>query len=527
MRPNVLFIIADQLTPFVVGAYGNPAVKTPNLDRLAASGVRFDAAYTPSPLCAPARAAMMTGRHASRIGAFDNSSLLPADQPTFAHYLTNAGYECVASGKMHFIGPDQLHGFNRRLTTNIYPADFSWTRSRAWEDKPVSFPDRLGPAYVAGNRNNEHGMGARRWNWHLEYDERTHAQALEFLRRHRLDDWYRGTPASQANGGAGRRPFFLTVSYHHPHQPFQVPKRYWDMYEDVEIPLPETPEGMERFWSKLDSWLHYSHGLNARNVTDPENLKLMHRCYYGLVTYIDTLVGELMGELEDQGLAESTLVVFTSDHGEMLGARGMIQKRCFYERSARVPLIFRFPDGRGAGPVVRKPVSLIDLLPTFAALAKYPASALYAHDGISLLPVIGGKTIQDRTVFSEQHADGVYAPCFMARRGQYKYIYIHGHAPQLFDLESDPEEWTNIAGRAEVANVEAKLRGDLLQAFNPDQIDREVRASAERRLIIDPAMKINETSWDHEPREDVRTIYSRQKDPAPEAVSRAPFLRGR
>ena len=127
-KPNILFIVSDQMVAALTGAYGHPVVQTPNLERLAAAGVRFDAAYTPFPLCAPGRACFMTGRHASAIGAWDNGALLAGDQPTLAHYLARAGYDTVLSGKMHFVGPDQLHGFSRRLTTDIYSSDFTWVK---------------------------------------------------------------------------------------------------------------------------------------------------------------------------------------------------------------------------------------------------------------------------------------------------------------------------------------------------------------------------------------------------------------
>ena len=518
LRQNILFIIADQLTPLAMGAYGNPAVKTPNLDRLAAQSARFDAAYTPVPLCSPARAAMCAGRYGSRIGAYDNSSLFPADVPTYAHYLTNMGYDVVASGKMHFIGPDQLHGHRARLTTNIYPADFSWVRSRAWEGKPVSFPDRLGPAYDRGGPDNGHGMGRRRWNWHLEYDERTHYAALEYLRRQVRDEWYEG------NDDGERQPFFLSVSYHHPHQPFQVPQKYWDLYEGVEIPIPDIPEDIEKTWSQLDRWLHSSHGLDKKNIATPENLQLMHRCYYGLVSYIDDLVGDLLTALDDLGLRESTTVVFASDHGEMLGTRGMIQKRCFYEQSVRVPLLIRRP-GAAGGITVSDPVSLVDLLPTFAAIAGYPPGDMAPTDGISLLPYFEGAAHPDRVVFAEQHSDGVYGPSFMVRKGRYKYIHIHDHDSQLFDMQTDPEEWTNLVGRPDMAVTELELRTLLLNSFDASAIDREISDSIERRLIIEAAMKINGSSWDYAPTEDVTSLYNRQRHPAPEAASKAPYLK--
>ncbi len=223
----------------------------------------------------------------------------------------------------------------------------------------------------------------------------------------------------------------------------------------------------------MDKWLRFSHGLDKTDVTDPENLKVMHRAYYALVSFVDHLVGELLYELEEQGLADNTVVMFTSDHGDMLGSRGMIQKRCFYEQAARVPMILRLPDGRGAGKVVKEPVSLIDILPTCTELAGFPDDLTAPYDGVSLLEYIDGAAGtaaagEERVVFSESHSDGVWAPCFMARQGKYKYIYIHGHDTQLFDLESDPDEMDNLVGTTEHAEVEARLKKAILDRFDPD-----------------------------------------------------------
>jgi choline-sulfatase len=162
-RSNILLIMCDQLMPHLTGTYGHPVVQTPNLDRLAARGVRFDNAYTPCPVCSPARASFMTGRYVSRIGCYDNATVLPTDQPTFAHYLTNAGYDVTLSGKMHFIGPDQLHGFHRRMTTDVYPSDFAWTPSR---DADGNF-SRGGHVrgYIAES------VGVRPWNIYFTHDE--------------------------------------------------------------------------------------------------------------------------------------------------------------------------------------------------------------------------------------------------------------------------------------------------------------------------------------------------------------------
>lgn len=521
MQPNILFIMSDQLAPALTGAYGHSVVKTPSLDRLVADGVRYDAAYSSCPLCAPARASLMAGRQASDIKAYDNAALLPADEPTFAHYLTNAGYECVLSGKMHFIGPDQLHGFKKRLTTDIYPSDFSWTRSREWAGNTIFVPDRLAPGYLVSKGDNLEGLGERRWNRYLEYDVRSNTRAIEYLRRQRISDKY-DSKGAFAHGHRNHHPFFLGVSYHHPHQPFHVPRRFWEMYEGVDIPIPEIPEDIEKHRSQLDEWLRFSHGLNKVDVTHPENLKVMHRAYYGLVSFVDHLVGELLDELEEQGLADNTVVMFTSDHGDMLGARGMIQKRCFYEQSARVPMILRLPDGRGAGVKVKEPVSLVDILPTCTELAGFPDELTAPYDGVSLLKYIDDRddSIEERIVFSESHSDGVWAPCFMARSNRYKYIYIHGHDSQLFDMESDPDEMNNLVGSPEFADIEANLRAAVLSRFDPDAIEEDVQANVKRRLIIEAAMKLNETAWDYTFLEEGRTLYRRHKEPAPEAESR-------
>src|SRR4051812_29029950 len=228
-HPNILLVVADQLVPFLTGAYGHPVVRTPNLDRLVSQGVRFDAAYTPYPLCAPARVSLLTGDYASRHGCYDNAAPLAADVPTIAHHLTNGGYECVLTGKMHFIGPDQLHGFRRRLTTDVFPAAMDWVPTQDEEGRFV----RGGHArmYVPPL------VGVRPWTKFLSYDEETHARALAYLR-------------DRSEGGSDE-PFFLAVSYHHPHDPFVVTPDLWSLYEDADVPLPERGEPN---YTAMDIW---------------------------------------------------------------------------------------------------------------------------------------------------------------------------------------------------------------------------------------------------------------------------------
>lgn len=481
-KPNILLIMADQLVPQLTGAYGHNVVQTPNLDRLSTEGITFDAAYSPCPLCVPARASMMTGMYMSNIGAYDNASPIPIEQPTLAHYMTIAGYDTVLAGKMHFIGPDQLHGFRTRFNTNIYPADFSWASTRGAEHQVRR---KHAQQYLGEN------IHVGRWNQFLSYDEETHLRAREYLHakgREKLHD------------AQGYQPFFLCVSYHHPHEPFWPPQALWDLYEDEPIDVPEFPDELEQSLSTLDRWLNTFHGVeDAAGLRDPQSLYIMRRAYYALVTYIDLKLGELLDALVQNDLEDNTLIIFCSDHGDMLGEKGMVQKRTFHEWSSRVPLIMHFPEGGHKGRRIATPVNLIDLLPTLLEMVDYPLQDRLALDGVSLLGLIENISQSEAFTFSEYHAQGAHAPCFMVREGVYKYIYIHGYDELLFDLENDPGEWRNLATEAEHAENVRKLRGRILEKFDPDAIDRAISKNIPKKLLIKQAMKLNKTKWDYQP----------------------------
>ena len=495
-KPNILLIVSDQLIASLTGAYGHPVVQTPHLDQLAAEGTRFDAAYSPCPVCAPARACLMSGTYTSVNGCYDNAALFPGDRPTFAHYLSNAGYDTVLSGKMHFVGADQLHGFSRRLTTDIYPSAFQWVKPewiRVKETRGKGFEE------IMADRQGYHasgytGKGVRVGFWHpaLSYDEETHFRALEYLHARGSDKKRRGETS----------PFLLCASYHHPHEPFWPPREYWDLYEGAEIDIPEFPENLDDTYSSMDRWLNAYHGTRRFDLRDPDSLRRLRRAYYAQVTYLDRKVGELLDSLEENGLGDDTVVFFVSDHGDMLCEKEMVQKRCFYEWSARIPFIARFPDGRGAGTSWSQPVSLVDLLPTFCDLAG--VEQRQPCNGRSVLGLLDGTDTSEREAISEMHSEAIAVPSFMIRRGQYKYIYIHGHDGQLFDLEADPGEWNNLAGHPGYREIEARLRKRLLGSFDPDAIARDVLDSLHRRDIVKQTMEANRTSWDYFPPFDAR-----------------------
>jgi choline-sulfatase len=480
-KPNILLIQADQMTPFLTGAYGHPVVQTPNLDRLVREGVRFDAAYTPHPVCAPARACMVTGKWVSTVAAWDNAALLPADEPTIAHYLTIAGYDTVFAGKMHYVGPDQLHGFSRRFSSNIYPTDFCWVESMTEYGRPFNqAPHYVGDAVHVG-----------KWNNALSYDEETQFRSLEYLRA-------QGSLRQQDKASA---PFFLFTSFHHPHEVFWPPEDLWNLYGDAEIDVPRFPDNLEQTYSQLDKWLNEYHGVAGQpKLKDPESMRRVRRAYYALVTYVDRKVGELLDVLEQNDLMDSTVIAFTSDHGDMLSEKGMVQKRTFYEWSARIPLIIRFPDSWQAGTIRPEPVNLIDLMPTFLDLAGVPNNKRLPYDGRSLMGLLDGTDAAGWETFSENHSDSmIEAPCLMLRRGPYKYVYIHGYKDQLFNLAEDPDEWHNLVDDPAFAQTASELKARILEKFDPDEIHARVMDSFHRRMLIAEAMRRNGTSWDPEP----------------------------
>lgn len=461
-KPNILLVMADQLAVPVLPFHGHPLVQAPNLSRLAKNGVVFDSAYCNFPICAPSRFSMMSGRLPHSISAYDNASEFPAATPTMAHYLRHAGYRTILCGKMHFIGPDQLHGFDERLTTDIYPADFAWT------------PDWLkGPAYrptgVSMRPVLEAGPCVR--SMQIDYDDEVEykgAQCLYDLARAPQD-----------------KPFFLTVSYTHPHPPFVAPQRHWDLYRDADIDPPRVPPIPYNELDEHSKWLHVAHAQDIYSVS-PEQVLHARHAYYGMVSYVDEKIGRILDVLKETGLDENTVVVFCGDHGEMLGERGMWFKQSFYESSVRVPLIVSMPNRYEPGRVSAH-VSLVDLLPTFMDLALngQPFEPVGPLHGNSLVPLLTGEqTGDERRVISEYSSEGVCAASRMVREGQWKYVFTYGLEPMLFNLESDPDELVNLADKTEHADTKERLHACLVQDWDPKTVHERILASQHERLFL-------------------------------------------
>ena len=471
---NILVIQADQMTPGVLPAYGHPLVKTPNIDALAENGVIFDSAYCNFPLCVPSRASMLAGRYAHNIASWDNAMEMPAGIPTLAHYLRSVGYHTVLSGKMHFIGPDQLHGFSERITTDIYPANFAWTPD--WIVGERFRPTGINPTAVV-----DAGICAR--SLQIDYDDEVeHAtvQKIHDLARFQND-----------------KPFLLWASFTHPHSPFVTTRKYWDLYDHDDIDMPRVPPIPVEELDEMSRWLYYAHAQDLLTIGD-EHVRNARHAYYGMTSYIDDKVGRIMEAMRETGLADNTIVVFASDHGEMLGERGMWFKQCFYESSVHIPLIVNFPGTFSPGRVTEH-VSLVDLLPTFMdwASAGTKWEAVSPLDGNSLNGLLsGGDGTWNNMVISEYSGEGVIAPCRMIQRDDHKYIYTHGHPPLLYNTITDPLELENLVGRPEVAEVEVELGREILVDWDAEAINSACVQSQKDRLFIQEATA-GEPTWAH------------------------------
>lgn len=468
--PNILVIQADQMTPGVLPAYGHSLVKTPHIDALAENGVVFESAYCNFPLCVPSRASMMAGRFAHNVESWDNATEMPAHVPTLAHYLRGAGYHTVLSGKMHFIGPDQVHGFNERVTTDIYPANFAWTPD--WIVGERYRPTGINPAAIV-----DAGVCTR--SLQIDYDDEVeHATVQKIFDLARFHD---------------DKPFLLWASFTHPHSPFVTTQKYWDLYDHDGIDMPKVPPIPVDELDEMSRWLYYAHAQDKLTITD-EHVRNARHAYYGMTSYIDDKVGRIMQTLNEAGLADDTIVVFISDHGEMLGERGMWFKQYFYEGSVRIPMIVNYPGTYAPG---RRPehVSLVDLLPSFMDWAGVEWEAVTPLDGHSLDGLLsGGDAGWDNTVISEYTGEGVIAPCRMIRRGKHKYIYTHGHPALLYNTDADPLELDNLAGKQEAAEIEAELARDIMADWNPDAINDACIQSQKERMFIQKATG-GEPTW--------------------------------
>lgn len=486
-KPNFLILMVDQLTGTFWSDGPAEFLQVPNLRALHLRSVNFSNAYSPSPLCTPARGSFMSGLLPSGSTVYDNAAEFPSSLPTFAHYLRAAGYYTALSGKMHFVGADQLHGFEDRLTTDIYPADFGWT-----PDWRVPF-ERVDWWYH--NLSSVTEAGVAHTSNQLEYDDEVVYHAKRSL-------------LNLARGN-DQRPFCLTASFTHPHDPYTARPAYWDLYEGVDIPEPAVPAlpassqdpHSQRLFDAVDA---------GRFDVQSEHVTRARRAYCANISYLDEKVGELLNTLDDCGFSENTVVVFVSDHGDMLGERGLWYKMNFFEGAARIPLSICAPGSFTPGSV-SMPVSAMDVLPTLLELAGIDDQALAMPvDGISLVPAANGQIMHDRVVASEYMAEGSVCPMLMLRQGPWKYIYCQQDPEQLFNLHTDPLELKNLADDQQHAQTLLHFTKLRESRWNLDVLDDDIRENQQRRITCYSALRQGRfTPWDHQPLQDASERFMR------------------
>ena len=486
--------MVDQLSALALPAYGHKIVKTPHLDRLAEEGTVFDTAYCNFPICAPSRFSMLTGQLATRTHAYDNGTEFTAGVPTLLHYLRYLGYHTSLSGKMHFIGPDQLHGYEERLTTDIYPADYKWIAN--WSEYEKFSTSGAPKGHQTLSIITEAGICKR--NLQFDFDEATAYHAIQKI-------------YDLARSREKQKPFFLTVSFTHPHHPFETTQEYWSRYRHDDIDMPSIP--MLPVAQQDDHSRRLHRFLNPEGIElTKEHIRNARHTYYANISYVDDKVGQLLDALEDSGLEQDTIVIFTSDHGEMLGERGLWFKFNFFEWSMRVPLIIHIPgsktQGRSDGIV-----SLIDLLPTILDLASNgnPPGLIDPIDGASLTGLLSGDDPNwSNLVMAENTADFAIAPSFMLQKGRFKFIYCQKDRDQLYDLDQDPMELKNLAEVPAYKEIVNQMRKEVFFIWNPDAIYKDVLAYQKRHLFLRDVLDSGaKTSWDYQPFQDASKQYVR------------------
>ena len=480
-RPNILLLMTDEHGAQFSGTYGHPFIRTPAMDRLAAEGVTFDAAYCNNPLCVPSRLSFMTGRHTHNCAGWDNATPLAPDAVTWPHLLRAQGYDVALSGKMHLVGDDHLHGFQEQLARDLHSElehpIFPWKRGipearEPWpgvvrtESRVPPGPD--GEEAVAAEDADTPPTGPGRTP-EIDADDDAVSAALAFLR--------------QRAHGSAERPFALCVGLIAPHFPFVVPEPFFSQYFPHHADLPHLPAGHLEALPPAAQRLRQAFGFGGH--TEPQ-VRRARAAYYGLVSYADDKLRQLLEALDELGLADDTLVIHTSDHGEMLGEHGLWRKMSFYEQSARVPLQIRWPGRAAAGRRVAECVSLVDVAATIAAAAG-AASPVAPMDGRSLAGLLAGPdpTWRDEA-FAEHTAHGTDRARAMLRRGRWKLCLSGGEdrEPELYDVVQDPGEFTNLAGDPAAAGVQRHMTDALLRRWDWRRIDREVRASQRRRQLV-------------------------------------------
>ncbi len=447
---NIVFLFSDEHTGTVMGNSGHPVVRTPHLDRLAKQSWTFDNAYCNYPICTPSRLSLLTGRYPHQIEAWDLGAILDRSHKTWGDYLTEADYETVLCGRTHFNGTDRLLGFSDRLLDDLP----RWCNTSG--NPPQRTPtDRRG----SNSHVTECGPGDHE---HTRYDRKVTDLAVDYLHK--------------KSASPTEKPFLLYCGYMHPHFPLIAPPEFFSWYDPETLELPDTwNEPLE----KQHPVIQHHRWAWRNDIPPPEStVRCALASYYALVSSLDAQIGRVLDAIDTTPLRENTVVIYTSDHGEMAGHHGIWQKQCFYEPAVNVPLMLRLPSGETGR--VKQNVSLVDILPTLLDVSglEKPSDL----QGNNLLDIARNQSDNTtRTVFSEYHYRGMLNAGYMAKRGDYKLCYYVGNQPQLFNVNVDPLENDDLALKPEYAAIRSEMETALRAILNPEREDVRAKKNQHER----------------------------------------------
>jgi choline-sulfatase len=444
MQPtNVLFLMSDEHTRRALGCYGHPLIRTPNLDRLVAQGVRFTDAYCPSPICVPARASLATGRYVHTIRYWDNGHPYDGQVSSWGHRLISQGHRVTSIGKLHYRSTEDANGFDEEILPLHVVDGVGDLLGLIRDELPLRKKNR---AYVT-----DAGAGESSYT---QYDRNITQASIRWL-RHEAPH-YRD------------KPWVLFVSLVCPHMPLIAPAEFFNLYPLDHIPWPVQADA--KTWPMHPAMVDFRQSFQFDEPYEEAEVRRASAAYFGLCSFLDDNIGRILQTLQETGLAANTRIIYTSDHGEDLGNRGLWGKFTMYEESAGIPLMMAGPD-IPPGQVCSTPVSLIDCFPT---LTEWVGATPHPDDaellGCSLSTTASG-TSPNRMVLSEYHAVGSRTASFMIRHGSYKYVHYAAYPPQLFDLATDPDETCDLASDAAYHKVLTACEARLRALVDPEAVD--------------------------------------------------------
>ena len=449
---NLLIIMDDEHNKRALGYNAHPMVKTPHLDRMAAQGTVYDYAYSSSPICCPARAALATGRYIHQTRYWDNALAYDGKVPSWAHVLRDRGYRVDSIGKLHYMNDEIDGGFSEQIIPMHIEGGVGDLYGLLRNPLPIRHQSSdlarsIGPGETTYTR----------------YDRDITAKTIEWLQ--------------EAARLKSTKPWILLSSFIAPHSPLIAPPEFYELYSPRDIVLPEKPAVRHPWIQAWDDCYRFDSYFES-----DEQRKIAIASYYGLCSFVDFNVGRIMSALEESGLAHDTRVIFLSDHGDNLGTRGLWGKSNMYEESAGIPLIACGPDSI-PGRKVATPVSLVDLYPAILQAVGEDATIPKGLPGRSLFDIADEPYDGQRVVFSEYHAAGSVNACYMLRKGRYKYIHYTGFAPELFDLEADPYERVDLACRHDMVGVISDFLWELNSICDP--LATDAAAKSDQKAHID------------------------------------------